>query len=57
MITTDSPKFHNPVQGMHFIQILSIMLAIFAYYAGIMLITFATYYAQNYTGIMGSSLV
>ena len=32
------------------------MLTFFAYYAGIMLNAFATYYAQNYTGIIGSSL-
>ena len=33
------------------------MLAICAYYAGIMLNSFATYYAHNYAGIIGSSLV
>ena len=32
------------------------MLAICAYYAGIMLNAFATYYAHNYAGIIGSSL-
>ena len=38
---------------MHFIQFASIMLAIFAYYAGIMLKAFTTHYAQNYAGIIG----
>ena len=33
------------------------MLAIRAYYAGIMLNAFATYYAHNYAGIINSSLV
>ena len=32
------------------------MLAICAYYTGIMLNTFAAYYANNYAGIIGSSL-
>ena len=32
------------------------MLAICAHYAGIMLNAFATYYAPNYAGIIGSSL-
>ena len=41
IIATDSPKSHNPVKSVHFIQILSIVLAIFAYYAGIMLNAFA----------------
>ena len=41
LFTTDSPKPHNPVKSVHFIQIVSIMLAIVAYYAGIMLIAFA----------------
>ena len=33
------------------------MLAICAYYAGIMINAFATYYAHNYASIIGSSLV
>ena len=33
------------------------MLKICVYYAGIMLNVFATYYAHNYAGIVGSSLV
>ena len=33
IITTDSPKSHNPVKNVHFIQIVSVMLAIVAYYA------------------------
>ena len=41
IITTDSPKSYNPVKNMYFIQILSIVLTIVAYYAGIMLIAFA----------------
>ena len=42
IITTDSPKSHNPMKRVvHFIQILSIVLAVVAYYAGIMLIAFA----------------
>ena len=40
IITTDSPKSHNPVKSVHFIHILPIMLAIVAYYAGIMLNAF-----------------
>ena len=32
------------------------MLAICAYYAGITLNAFATYFAHNYAGIIGSSL-
>ena len=32
------------------------MLAVCAYYAGIMLHAFAAYYAHNYAGIIGSSL-
>ena len=32
------------------------MLAICAHYAGIMLNAFATYYVNNYAGIIGSSL-
>ena len=56
IITTDLPKSHNPVKSVHFIQILSIVLANFTYYTGTMLSAFAFYYAQNYAGIMGSSL-
>ena len=33
------------------------MLVICAYYAGIMLNVFATYYGHNYAGIIGSSLL
>ena len=33
--TTDSPKSHNPVKSVHFIQIVSIVLAVVAYNAGI----------------------
>ena len=33
------------------------MLAICAYYAGIVLNTFTTYYAHNHAGIIGSSLM
>ena len=33
------------------------MLAIRAYYAGIMLNAFATYYAHNYAGTIGPSLI
>ena len=36
---------------------MSVIQAICAYYAGIMLNGFATYYAHNYAGIIGSSLV
>ena len=44
---------------MHFTQFLSIVLVIFAYYAGIMLSAFAliSYYAQQYGDMIGSSLV
>ena len=41
MITTDSLKSHNPVKSVHCTQILSIVLAIFAYYPGIILNVFA----------------
>ena len=41
IITNDSPKSHNLVKNMYFIQILSIVLAVVAYYAGIMLSTSA----------------
>ena len=41
IITTYSPKSRNSVKSVHFMQILSIVLAIFAYYAGIMLNAFA----------------
>ena len=51
--TTDSPKPHNPVKSVLFIQIVSIMLAIVAYYAGIMLIALLSYYTQNYASIIG----
>ena len=44
------------MKNMHFIQILSIVLAIFAYNAGIMLIAFAFQLCSNYTGIIGSIL-
>ena len=50
-------KSHNPVQSMYFILVLSVVLAICAYYAGIMPNAFATYYADNYPGIIGSSIV
>ena len=43
------------MKSVHFIQILSIALAIVAYYAGIMLNIFV-YYAQNYADIIASSL-
>ena len=35
---------------------MSVMLAIYAHYAGIMPNAFATYYAHNYTSIIGSNL-
>ena len=35
IIITDSPKSHNPEKNMYFIQIMSIVLAILAYYTGI----------------------
>ena len=38
VITIDSPKFHNTVKSVHFVQIL---MANFAYSAGIMLNAFA----------------
>ena len=41
IITTVSPKSHNPVKSVHVIQILSIVLAIVTYYVGIMLNAFA----------------
>ena len=41
---------------MHFIQILLIIVAIFAYYAGIMLNAFATLLCSKHAGIIGSSL-
>ena len=51
----NSPKSYTPVKNVHFPQILPTVLAIFAYYAGIMLNAFFSYYAQNYAGIIGSS--
>ena len=48
IIAKDSPKSHNPVKSMHFIQILSIVLEIIAYYAtGIMLSAFAFLLCSN----------
>ena len=47
ILTKSLPPIHpnlpgiNPVKSVHFIQILSIVLAILAYYAGIMLNAFA----------------
>ena len=41
IITTDLPKSHNPVKSVHFIQILSTVLANFTYYAGTVLSAFA----------------
>ena len=57
IITTDSPKSYTPVKNVYFTQILSIVLAIFAYYAGIMLNAFVFLLCSNYAGIIGSSLV
>ena len=66
MITTDSPKSHNPVKSVHFIQIVSIVLAIVAYYMQQFMQQFMlalcsmllpSYYAQNYAGIIGSTLL
>ena len=54
--TTNSSKPHNPVKIVHFRQIVPIMLAIVAYYVGILLITLLSYYAQNYASIIGPSL-
>ena len=48
---------HNSVESKCFIQVLSVMLSICAYYAGIMLNAFGNYYAHNYAGIIGSSLL
>ena len=42
MFITHSPKSHNNVQNVYFIHILLDIVAFFAYYAGIMLNTFAT---------------
>ena len=56
IITTNSPKSHNSVKNMCFIQILPIVLAILAYYAGIMLNAYAFLLCSNYAGIIGSSL-
>ena len=41
MITTDSLKSHNPVKSVHCTQILSVVLAIFAYYPDIIFNVFA----------------
>ena len=58
IIATDSPKSHNPVKNVHFIvknvhfiQFLSIVLPIM-----LALCSMLSYYAQNYAGIIGSSL-
>ena len=47
----DAPKSHNPVKCVHFFQIVSIVLAIVAYYAGIMLKAFAFLLCSKYAGI------
>ena len=44
IIAIDSLKSHNPVKSVHFIQILSIVLAFIAFYAGIMLNALLSYY-------------
>ena len=56
IITTDSPKSHNPVKIMHFRKVcqscckfLPIMLALYS-------LLLPPYYAQNYAEIIGSSL-
>ena len=54
--TKNSPKPHNPVKSVLIIQIVSIVLAIVAYYAGIMLITLLSHYTQNYASIIGPRL-
>ena len=41
---------------MHFIHVLLITLTIFAYYAGLCSMLLPPYNAQNYAGIIGSSL-
>ena len=58
IITTDSPKPHYPVKKVHVIQIVSIVLAMVVYYAGIMLndFTFLLCSKYYYAGIIGSSL-
>ena len=42
ILITHSPKSHNLVQNTHLIQILLIIVSIFAYYAGIVLNAFAS---------------
>ena len=56
IITTDSPKSHNPVKSIYFYKfcqwcckVLPIMLALCS-------MLLLSYYAQNYAGIIGSSL-
>ena len=50
IITTNSPKSHNPVKNMYFIQFLPIMLALCS-------MLLLSYYPQNYAGMIGSNLV
>ena len=56
IITTDLPKSHNPVISVHYINFIN-CFAIFAYYVALYSMLLLSYYAQNYAGIIGSSLI
>ena len=56
IITTHSPKSHNPVKSEYFIQILSIMLAVLPTMLALCSMLLPPYYVQNYAGIIYSSL-
>ena len=52
--TTDSPKSHNPVKSVHFIQIVSIVLQLLLPIM-LALCSMLLYYAQDYAGIIDSA--
>ena len=53
IITTNSPKSHNPVKNVQFCQLCWQFLPIMPALCSMLLYS---YYAQNYAGIIGSSL-
>ena len=56
IIIADSPNSHNLVKSVHFIQILSIVLAILPIMLALSSMLLLSCYAQNCAGIIGSSL-
>ena len=57
IITTDSPKSHSPVKNMYFIQTLSIVRQFLPIMLALYSMLLLSNYAQNYAGIIGSSLL